>query len=392
MALRHPAWCVASRGARCRGSWQPSRQWRCWGEAAANLASAAEKVVLQLHGPAQFEFAGYYAALWKGFYDQAGLSVEIKPGEAKAGAGRGAAPVDAVRDVTEGRAQFGTGAGEVLIRTAQGQPLLLLAPIFQRSGAGIYYRAEDDFASPGALADVKVGRLPASDLLDIEMVTALKAEGVDPDKLKSVPLEPGQHVAALADGRVEAVPGLAWDLPWREHEKGLAVKDINPADYRVEFYGDTLFTVRRFAEAKPEVTRAFRAASLKGWEYALNHQDEIADRLLAEVPPLPGISDLGSSNTRRSWRAPWRAFRRWRSAIRPGPLGPHRGEPFAIRRRAAHRRSGGVHLRPGCHSRSRTDLRAIALIGGPLGLAILVALWLWQRYRRRNRAPPPTCP
>ena len=53
--------------------------------AAANLASAAETVVLQLHGPAQFEFAGYYAALWKGFYDEAGLSVEIKPGEIKRG-------------------------------------------------------------------------------------------------------------------------------------------------------------------------------------------------------------------------------------------------------------------------------------------------------------------
>ena len=53
--------------------------------AAANLANAAEKVVLQLHGPAQFEFAGYYAALWKGFYDEAGLAVEIKPGEIKPG-------------------------------------------------------------------------------------------------------------------------------------------------------------------------------------------------------------------------------------------------------------------------------------------------------------------
>ena len=33
--------------------------------AAATAASAADKLVLQLHGPAQFEFAGYYAALWQ---------------------------------------------------------------------------------------------------------------------------------------------------------------------------------------------------------------------------------------------------------------------------------------------------------------------------------------
>src|SRR5947207_13034528 len=95
----------------------------------ATGARAAETVVLQLHGPAQFEFAGYYAALWQGFYKDAGLTIEIKPG-----AGRGEAPIDPVREVTEGRAQFGTGTAELVVRTAQGLPLLLLAPIFQQSG------------------------------------------------------------------------------------------------------------------------------------------------------------------------------------------------------------------------------------------------------------------
>ena len=353
--------------------------------AAANLASAAEKVVLQLHGPAQFEFAGYYAALWKGFYDQAGLAVEIRPAEARPGAGRSAAPVDSVREVTEGRAQFATGGGEVVVRTAQGQPLLLLAPIFQRSGAGIYYRAEDDLASPGALADVKVGRLPASDLLDIELVTALKAEGLDPEKVKSVPLEPGQNVAALVDRRVEAVPGSAWDLPWRAHEKGLAVKVINPADYRVEFYGDTLFTVRRFAEAKPEVARAFRAASLKGWEYALTHQNEIADRLLAELPRLPGIADPAGFIRYQAELA--RALARF-PAVALGHSNPDRWN----RIQASLLLSGAV-LRtaepadfvydPDAAARSRTDDRAITLLAATLAAALLVMLWFWQRYRRR---------
>src|SRR5215469_3358489 len=43
---------------------------------------AADKLVLQLHRPGQFEFAGYYAALWQGFYRQAGFEVEIKAGAA----------------------------------------------------------------------------------------------------------------------------------------------------------------------------------------------------------------------------------------------------------------------------------------------------------------------
>ena len=96
-------------------------------------AGAADKLVLQLHRAAQFEFAGYYAALWQGFYREAGLEVEIKPG-----APPGVPPIDTVREIVDGRAQFETGSVQLLIRAAQGQSLLLLAPIFQQSDARVY--------------------------------------------------------------------------------------------------------------------------------------------------------------------------------------------------------------------------------------------------------------
>src|SRR5437870_4396762 len=97
-------------------------------------ADAADKLVLQLHREGQFEFAGYYAALWQGFYRDAGLDVDIRPGSAPgAEQGAGSGPTDPVREVTEGRARFGTGTAQLLVRAAQGLPLLLLAPIFQQS-------------------------------------------------------------------------------------------------------------------------------------------------------------------------------------------------------------------------------------------------------------------
>jgi ABC-type nitrate/sulfonate/bicarbonate transport system substrate-binding protein len=236
--------------------------------AAAGTASAAEKLVLQLNGPAQFEYAGYYAALWQGYYRDLGLEVEIKPG-----AGLGQTPIDPVRELTEGRAQFGTGTAELVVRIAQGLPLLLLAPIFQESGAAVYYRADSDFASPGTLAKAKVGRLPASNILDIELTTALKAEGVDRDKLRSVALQPGQSVTALANRSVDAAVGSAWEEPFLARAQGIALKSFNPADYRVEFYGDTFFTLQRLANKAPAMVSGFRAASLKGWDYALQHQE-----------------------------------------------------------------------------------------------------------------------
>src|ERR1700757_3298928 len=237
-------------------------------------ADAAEKLVLQLHRPAQFEFAGYYAALWQGFYREAGLEVEIKPGAPPAGQ-----PIDPVRETAEGRAQFGTGTVQLLIWAAQGQSLLLLAPIFQQSDARIYYRADGDFSSPGALLNGKIGRFSASNSLDVELATALRSEAIDPDKLRSLSVEPGQVLADLASRRVDAVVGSVWELPWQAAERKLALKSFNPADYRVEYYGDSLFTLQRLAKSDPAMVQHFHEASVKGWEYALQHPDALARRI-----------------------------------------------------------------------------------------------------------------
>lgn len=248
---------------------------------------AAETFALQLNGPANFEFAGYYAALWQGFYKEAGLDVSIRPGAAS---GEGA--IDPVRELVEGRAQFGTGTAQLAIRAAQGLPILLLAPIFQRSGAAVYYRADSEFSSPASLAKARLGRTPASDILDIELATALRAEGVDPATLKTVPIAPGQQAAALANHTIDAAIGTAWTTPWEAYERGLTLKSFNPANYRVEFYGDSLFTLQRFAERAPDTVRRFRAASLKGWNYALQHPQEIEARLIAEHPSPFAAADV----------------------------------------------------------------------------------------------------
>ena len=247
---------------------------------------AAGKLVLQLHREPQFEFAGYYAALWQGLYQEAGLDIEIKPG-----APPGATPIDPVREITEGRAQFGTGTVQVMIRAAQGQSLLLVAPVFQQSGAAVYYRADSDFSSPGALLTGRVGRLPASNILDLELRTALHSEAIDPDKLRSVSIEPGQTIDDFASRRIDAAVGSAWELPWQARERGVALRSFNLAGYRTEFYGDSLFTLQRLARADPPMVQRFREASIKGWGYALQHPDEIAARILAKLPAQVPVSD-----------------------------------------------------------------------------------------------------
>src|SRR5437762_8094159 len=344
----------------------------------AHAVSAAEAVVLQLRGPPQFEFAGYYAALWQGFYAEAGLTVDIQPG-----APRGQTPTDTVRELAEGRAQFGVGGAELAIRAAQGMPLLLLAPIFQHSGAAVYYRADADFGSPAALGKAKVARLPASDILGMEFATALRAEGIDPTKVRSTPVEPGQTLGVLADKTVDAAPGSLWDLPWLAKEKGLNLKSLNPADYRVEFYGDTLFTLQRLAKNQPELVRNFRIASLRGWEYTLQHPDEIAGRIVATLPHPPGIADAAGFAKYQTDVA--RRLSRYPDI----PLG--HSNPDRWNRIEASMLGVGALLRtvdadeflydPDAEARNRTDLRAFMLLGATVFVGLLVTALLWVRWR-----------
>jgi ABC-type nitrate/sulfonate/bicarbonate transport system substrate-binding protein len=249
-------------------------------------ASAETKLVLQLHREPQFEFAGYYAALWQGFYQAAGLDVEIKPGTPP-----GASPIDPVREITEGRAQFGTGTVQLLVRAAEGQSLLLLAPVFQESGAAVYYRADRDLSLDASLVAGRVGRLPASNVLDLELRTALHGVGIDPEKLKSVALEPGGAIDDLAGRRIAAAVGSAWELPWLARERGILLRALNLSNYSTEFYGDSLFTLQRLAKADPSMVQRFREASIKGWDYALQYPGEIAARLLAKLPLQVPVSD-----------------------------------------------------------------------------------------------------
>ena len=72
-------------------------------------AAALDQVSLQLKWRHQFQFAGYYAALEKGFYRDAGIDVEIR---------EGGPDVDANREVADAKPTSGS-APPVFCSTGQ---------------------------------------------------------------------------------------------------------------------------------------------------------------------------------------------------------------------------------------------------------------------------------
>lgn len=98
--------------------------WLLCGLLLSQLTWATTPVSLQLRWLHQFQFAGYYAAIHKGFYAQEGLEVTLKQG----GVG-----IEPVTEVLSGRAQFGVSNAGLIADYLNGRSVLMLAPIFQHS-------------------------------------------------------------------------------------------------------------------------------------------------------------------------------------------------------------------------------------------------------------------
>jgi diguanylate cyclase (GGDEF)-like protein/PAS domain S-box-containing protein len=237
---------------------------------AGEPAQALETVNLQFKWSHAFQFAGYYAALEQGYYREAGLNVRLL----EAGPG-----IDALESVLSGEAQYGVGTSSLLLARAAGKPVVVLAVVFQHSPLVLV--ARQDLATPGTqgihdLVGKRVMIEPQSD----ELFAYLKQEGIGLDRLVQVPhsFEPEDLIA----GRVDAMSAYVTNEPYYLEASDLSYQTYTPRSVGIDFYGDNLFTTEQELKAHPQRVRAFREASLRGWQYAMEHPEEIADLILAK--------------------------------------------------------------------------------------------------------------
>jgi diguanylate cyclase (GGDEF)-like protein len=230
-------------------------------------------VRVQLKWRHQFQFAGFYTALEKGYYREAGFDVTLI---------QGAPGTDPVEAVVSGHADFGIASSELVLRYAKGEPVVVLATIFQHSPLTLFVRRDAGIHSVRDLAGHRVAIAP----WESEIFAYLQREKVAVDRLQLV-----QHdytVDTLLQGRVAALAGYETDESYSLQQSGGQYLQFTPRASGVDFYGDTLFTTREMVTRYPERVEEFRAASLRGWEYALAHQEEIAELIHAKyAPDLP---------------------------------------------------------------------------------------------------------
>ena len=224
--------------------------------------SELDPVALQLKWVNQSQFAGFYVAAEKGFYQDENIDIILNEG----GVG-----IDINEEVLEGRADFGlTGAEYIVIGRSEGKPIKAIAVTYPYNPFVLVSMPGSGIKQPADLLGktVSIGDIDGI----VQVIAMFNNLGLDFNQVDVI--DYSYDLQPFYDGKIDVVPAFAAGslIPMLEEYPDLNL--IWPIDYGVHFYSDTLFTLDSLIESNPDLVSRFLRASLKGHVYAIDHPQE----------------------------------------------------------------------------------------------------------------------
>ena len=246
------------------------------------------KVTFCLDWTPNTNHTGIYAAKALGYYEDAGLDVEIvQPPE------NGAATMCA-----SGQAQFAIEAQDTMAAALDSDnPLGItaVAGLIQHNTSGIISRKGDGITSPKGL-EGKTYSTWESPIEQATLKTVMKDEGADFSKVKLIPNNITDEPAALKANQTDAIwVFYGWGGINANVEKTpcdfFFFKDVNPV---FDYYTPVIIANNEFLQNSPDVAKKFLEATQKGYEYAIQNPVDAANMLIAgdNTGSLSGSEDL----------------------------------------------------------------------------------------------------
>ncbi len=259
------------------------------GETAAGETQEATKVTLQLKWVTQAQFAGYYAALEQGFYEDEGLDVTIKPG---------GPDITPEQVVASGQAEFGINWLPSLLATRdQGGDIVNIAQVFARSGMTEVTWKDSGIETIADMRGKKVGVWCCGN--QFELYAALTKNGIDPkDKNDVTIVDQPFDMNLFIKREVDAAAAMTYNelaqvLEQKNPETGelYTLDDLNVIT--MEEAGTAMLEDGVFVrgdwiaeEQNQDVARRFLKASFRGWIYCRDNPDECLQIVLDNGPTL----------------------------------------------------------------------------------------------------------
>jgi NitT/TauT family transport system substrate-binding protein len=243
----------------------------------AGVAEAADELTLQLKWVTQAQFAGYYVALDKGYYDEVDLDVTILPG------GPDIAPPQVIAG----------GGADVIIEwmpaalasREKGVPLVNIAQIFDRSGMMLTCLKESGIETPEDFPGHTLGVwFFGNEYPFLSWMSQLGIPTQGGDDGVTV-LKQGFNVDPLLQKQADCISTMTYNEYWQVIDAGLTPEDLVVFPYEdqgVATLEDGLYVLESSLadEAMVDKLARFLEASIRGWEYAAEHPDEAADIVL----------------------------------------------------------------------------------------------------------------
>ncbi len=244
---------------------------------AAGSALAADDLTLQLKWVTQAQFAGYYVAKEKGYYDEADLNVTIKPG------GPDIAPAQVIA---------GGGADVIvdwmpsaLASREKGVPLVNIAQPFKKSGMMLTCLKETGIESPEDFPGRTLGVWFFGN--EYPFLSWMSQLGIPTDGSDGgvTVLKQGFNVDPLLQKQADCISTMTYNEYWQVIDAGIAPEDLITFKYEdqgVATLEDGLYVMEADLDdaAKVDMFKRFVDASMKGWKYAEEHPDEAAEIVL----------------------------------------------------------------------------------------------------------------
>jgi NitT/TauT family transport system substrate-binding protein len=250
---------------------------------------ALDKVTLQLKWVTQAQFAGYYAALEEGYYEDEGLDVTLKPG---------GPDITPEQVVASGQAEFGIDWLPALLAARdQGGDLVNIAQVFGKSGMTEVTWKDSNITDVAGMKGKKVGVWCCGN--ENELYAALVKNGIDPKNKDDVTIVNQPFDMNLFLNRdVDAAAAMTYNelaqvLETKNPDTGelYTLDDLNVIsmeDAGTAMLEDGIFTQGEWIadEANQDIAKRFLKASFKGWAFCRDNQDECLQIVLDSGPTL----------------------------------------------------------------------------------------------------------
>jgi ABC-type nitrate/sulfonate/bicarbonate transport system substrate-binding protein len=231
---------------------------------AATSADGTELVTLdyQTSWIPLVQFGGSYVAEEEGYYEAAGVDVNILPGGPE---------VDGMALLESGAADIAVSNTDVVARAnAAGADLVIVAAGFQKSPLAVLSLDSAPILTPEDLEGTRIG-VPLGDTATHDAF--VEVNGIDASTISIVPI--GFDVSPLLSGEVDGQYVFYTEQPIAVEDAGLVPETLLLADFNFNVYAQVYVVTRETLENEREAILAFLEGEIKGW------QDYVADPTLA---------------------------------------------------------------------------------------------------------------